>query len=63
VSTAVALAHQLGMTAAADGVETPDQLACLEGLGADLVQGYLFSRPIPATRIDALLTRAPAAPR
>jgi predicted signal transduction protein with EAL and GGDEF domain len=36
------------MQVLAEGVETQDQLHLLRGFGCDRVQGYLFSRPIPA---------------
>ena len=40
------LAHSLGLTATAEGVETVDQLRLVRELGCDLVQGYLISPPI-----------------
>jgi diguanylate cyclase (GGDEF)-like protein len=42
VRTIVALANNLGMEVIAEGVETPGQLTVLQGVGCDLVQGYLF---------------------
>ena len=59
VRTIVALAHHLGMTVIAEGVETPAQLEFLRGLECQFGQGYLFSRPLDATAVDALL-RQPA---
>ncbi|MGY0197197.1 EAL domain-containing protein [Leptothrix sp. BB-4] len=38
-------AHQLGLRAVADGVETPAQRAVLEAIGCDLGQGHLFAAP------------------
>jgi EAL domain-containing protein (putative c-di-GMP-specific phosphodiesterase class I) len=43
VKTIVDLAHGLGLTATAEGVETVDQLQLLSDLGCDMAQGYLFS--------------------
>lgn len=40
------LAHGLGLTATAEGVETLDQLRAVRELGCDVVQGYLISRPL-----------------
>ena len=55
VRTIVTLAHHLGMDAVAEGVETLDQLALLRELGCQLVQGYLFAKPLDDTEADALL--------
>lgn len=50
----VDLAHQLGLRVVAEGVEDHDQLRVLQGLGCDLVQGFLFDRPRPARLLDLL---------
>ena len=42
-----------GMTAIAEGVEAPSQLIYLQAYGCDIVQGYLFGRPLPATGVRA----------
>jgi len=42
------IGHHLDMTVIAEGVETEEQLAILESLGCDQVQGFLFSRALPA---------------
>ena len=46
VQSVVDLAHGLGLTATAEGVETTNQLRLIRELGCDVVQGYLISRPI-----------------
>jgi len=51
VNTIIALAHSLGLTVVAEGVETKEQLTLLDELGCDLVQGYYFSKPIPAKQL------------
>ena len=52
----VQLAHTLGMLTVAEGVETPEQQACLDALGSDLSQGFWHYRPIPAEDVlDVLL--------
>ena len=51
----IELAHALGLTAIAEGIETADQLAVLRELGCDLGQGYHLARPQPAEAILPLL--------
>jgi len=48
VSTIIAMASALGMKTIAEGVETQQQLDILNDLGCDYIQGYFFSRPLPA---------------
>jgi EAL domain-containing protein (putative c-di-GMP-specific phosphodiesterase class I) len=55
VSSVVSLAHALGMTVVAEGVETEIQATALRELGCDEMQGFLHSRPTPIERIEALL--------
>lgn len=48
VTTAViGIGSGLGMTVVTKGVETPEQKALLQTLHCDVMQGYLFSRPLP----------------
>jgi diguanylate cyclase (GGDEF)-like protein len=51
----IQLAHSLGMTVVAEGVETARQHARLSELGADFCQGYYFARPMTASTIEALI--------
>jgi len=53
IQTIVDLAHGLGLTATAEGVETEEQLRIVHGLGCDLVQGYLISRPLEPHKLKA----------
>ncbi|HMO11112.1 MAG TPA: EAL domain-containing protein, partial [Actinotalea sp.] len=59
-STAL-LAHALGLTVVAEGVETEHDLAAVLDAGCDLAQGYLLSRPVPPEDVVGLLRR-PAVP-
>ena len=53
----ISMAHALGMQVVAEGVETLEQLRCLQALSCDEIQGYYVSRPLPAADIPALLHR------
>lgn len=55
VAAIIGLAHTLGKTVVAEGVEAAEQLATLRTLGCDFGQGYYFSRPVDAAAADALL--------
>ena len=58
VGSMIDLAHSLGMSAVAEGVETPGQLAALRRLGCDHALGYLWSAPVAAATADRLLDQA-----
>ncbi|MFO1267630.1 MAG: EAL domain-containing protein [Rubrivivax sp.] len=57
VRAVLAMAHSLNMRVTAEGVETPEQARMLRRMGCDKLQGFLFSRPVPAADIPALLGR------
>jgi len=57
VETIIAMAHGLRLEVIAEGVETFEQLEFLRQLDCDLVQGYLFSRPVPAEELRGGLDR------
>lgn len=55
LTATVALARSLGIPVTAEGIETEDQAAILQLCGCDELQGYLFSKPVPAEEIAQLL--------
>jgi len=52
VRAIAALANGMGMTATAEGVETAEQLQSIASEGCTEMQGFLFSRPLPAAEIE-----------
>jgi diguanylate cyclase (GGDEF)-like protein/PAS domain S-box-containing protein len=63
VRTIVDMAHTLGFTVVAEGVERDSQAAFLRALGCEQAQGFLFARPMPAEEFSALLGIARLRPR
>jgi EAL domain-containing protein (putative c-di-GMP-specific phosphodiesterase class I) len=67
VRTIVDMAHTLGFTVVAEGVESEPQADFLRKLGCEQAQGFLFARPMPAAdfsaHIDQAWSKARAAPR
>jgi len=55
VRAIVTLAHNLGLNAIAEGVETGEQLAQLRELGCELAQGYWFSKPLDSFAVTEML--------
>ena len=51
-ATIIAMAQVFKLEVLAEGVETSEQFAILDGLGCDFFQGYHFHRPAPAEQIQ-----------
>lgn len=56
VQAIVTMAHTLGMVTVAEGVEIEEQFEFLQEIGCEYAQGFLFSKPLPAFRIERLLS-------
>lgn len=52
VTAVVAMAHALGLSVVAEGVETQTQLQALQRLRCDAIQGYLVSAPVPLAEVQ-----------
>ena len=53
VASIVSMGRILGVDVVAEGVESNAQLRCLQQAGCNLIQGYLFSKPLPAAEFSA----------
>ena len=58
VTTIITLAHSFKLAVVAEGVDSDTQKRMLQLLRCDQMQGYLFSKPLPAADVAALLARA-----
>ena len=63
VSAIVSLAHNLNLQVTAEGVDAEDQLEILKGLQCNSIQGFLVSKPVPASVIAQLLENGGVIPR
>ncbi len=55
VEAIISLAHRLGMTVVAEGVETEEQFAILVEMNCQYGQGFLFSKPLSKPKVDELI--------
>jgi EAL domain-containing protein (putative c-di-GMP-specific phosphodiesterase class I) len=55
VTAVIEMAHSLGLRAVAEGVETAEQEAFLRSHDCDEIQGFYFSRPVPADSVAELV--------
>ena len=59
VTAIIAMSHGMNLKVIAEGVEIPEQLAFLQGLECDFIQGYHYSKPLPVDEFTALLDTWP----
>ena len=57
VGAVIEVAHGMGLRVIAEGVETESERALLAARGADEIQGYLFSKPLPEPELRRWLDR------
>jgi len=57
VNTIILMASSFGITTVVEGVETKRQLRCVVDLGCDYIQGYYYSKPVPAASLPSVINR------
>ncbi|MEG5042404.1 EAL domain-containing protein [Microcoleus sp. B3-C5] len=58
VNTIITLSNQLELAVIAEGLETTQQLQCLQQLGCEFGQGYLFSKPLTGAEIERIYLKS-----
>ena len=59
VKGSVEMAHAIGASVVAEGVETRSQWSFIASLGCDIAQGYFIGRPVPGNEISERMSSAP----
>ena len=62
VNTIILMASSFGITTVVEGVETQQQLKSVIELGCDYIQGYYYSKPVPASRLTGVIDRINSTP-
>jgi EAL domain-containing protein (putative c-di-GMP-specific phosphodiesterase class I) len=57
VNAIVTMSKSLGLTNVFEGIETEEELAEIQKIGGDIIQGYLFSKPLVSDDIDNWLSQ------
>ena len=57
----IRLAKSFDLKTVAEGVETAEQMSALKEMGCDVIQGYYFSRPLPADEFERFITERTSA--
>lgn len=55
VEAIISLGHIMGFSVISEGVEEPEQLETLKEIGCDLIQGYIWGRPMPQEDAEQLV--------
>lgn len=59
IRTIIDMAHNLNLKVVAEGVETDEQYRFIKRFNCDLVQGYLFSKPVPLNELAQMIDNQP----
>ena len=57
--TIIHLGKKLGLATIAEGIETQEQADAVKAMGCDEVQGFVFSKPLPAQELQQMLQQQP----
>lgn len=57
VKAIIDIAHSVDLVVIAEGVETVEQLSAIIRYNCDIVQGYLYSRPVPSKQVEDLFNQ------
>ncbi len=55
IGSIIQISKKLGIQVVAEGIETEEQLDLLKSVGCDLVQGYIYSKPLPVPEFEQWL--------
>ena len=55
ISSVIRMSHSLGLMTIAEGVETTEQAEFLKGMGCDIIQGYVYGRPMPVSDFEKVM--------
>jgi diguanylate cyclase (GGDEF)-like protein/PAS domain S-box-containing protein len=62
IKAIISMAHSLGLNVVAEGVETIEQLSFIRSTNCEKVQGFYFSKPLPVTEVERLLSKEVSIP-
>ena len=57
IASIVELSRKIGAQTVAEGIETPEQLALLKKVHCDLIQGFIYSKPLPIPEFEEWVAR------
>ena len=57
IGSVIRMAHSIGLITIAEGVETDEQTEFLKSMGSDVIQGYVFARPMPINEFEKIMRK------